>query len=126
VDRPAVDTVLGFAYADEFGGPRTALRFAVEVGVFVSANRNCRRKGISKCLVDKLLGLLDPYYIERSGYDIDEQLGIGTQRLVSRIFVNFLNSEVEKSREWVIPYLKSWGFEQQATTKSVGYKLNSV
>jgi L-amino acid N-acyltransferase YncA len=126
VDRPAVDTVLGFAYADEFGGPRTALRFAVEVGVFVSANRNCRRKGVSKCLMDKLLGLLDQYYIERGGYDIDEQLGIGTQRLVSRIFVNYLNSEVEMSREWVVPYLKSWGFEQQATTKRVGYKLNSV
>jgi L-amino acid N-acyltransferase YncA len=125
-DRPAVDTVLGFAYADEFGGPRTALRFAVEAGVFVSANRNCKRKGVSKCLMDKLLGLLDQYYIERGGYDIDEQVGIGMQRLVSRIFINFMNSEVDKTREWVIPYLESWGFEQQGTAKRVGYKLKSV
>lgn len=126
LDRPSVDTVLGFAYADEFGGARTALRFAVEVGVFVSANRNCKRKGVSKCLMDKLLGLLDQYYIERGGYDIDAQLGVGTQRLVSRIFVNFMNSETENSKEWMIPYLESWGFEQQSTAKRVGYKLNSV
>jgi L-amino acid N-acyltransferase YncA len=126
VDRPAVDTVLGFAYADGLGGPRTALRFAVETGVFVSADPRWKRKGVSKCLMDKLLGLLDQYYIERGGYDIDERLGLGTQRVVSRIFVNFLNSEGEKSREWVIPYLESWGFQQQATTKRVGYKLNKV
>lgn len=125
-DRPAVDTVLGFAYADEFGGARTALRFAVEIGVFVSANRKCKRKGVSKCLMDKLLGLLDQYYIERGGYDIDEQLGVGTQRLVSRIFVNFMNTETETNREWVTAYLESWGFKEQSIAKRVGYKLNSV
>ncbi|KAG9837432.1 hypothetical protein KCU68_g10399, partial [Aureobasidium melanogenum] len=125
-DRPAIDTVLGFAYADEFAGPRTALRFAVEVGVFVDSNPRCKRKGVSKCLIDKLLGLLDQFYAERGGYDIEEQLGIGTQRLVSRIFINFMNSEHEKTREWVVPYLESWGFKQQATTKKVGYKLNQV
>lgn len=125
-DRPAIDTVLGFAYADEFAGPRTALRFAVEVGVFVDPTPRCRRKGVSKCLIDKLLGLLDQFYIERGGYDIEEQLGIGTQRLVSRIFLNLMNSEQEKTREWVVPYLESWGFEQQSTTKRVGYKLNQV
>ncbi|KAI4716886.1 hypothetical protein E4T48_06917 [Aureobasidium sp. EXF-10727] len=125
-DRPAVDTVLGFAYADEFGGSRTALRFAVEVGVFVDPAPKFQRKGVSKCLIDKLLGLLDQFYIERGGYDIDEQLGIGTQRLVSRIFLNFMNSESEKIRDWVVPYLESWGFEQQNTTKRVGYKLGQV
>jgi hypothetical protein len=68
----------------------------------------------------------DKEYIERGGYDIDEQLGLGTQRLVSRIFVNFLNLEGEKSRERANPYLESWDFEQQATTKRVGYKLDKV
>ncbi|KAH0080212.1 hypothetical protein KCU96_g12583, partial [Aureobasidium melanogenum] len=96
------------------------------VGVFVDSNPRCRRKGVSKCLIDKLLGLLDQFYAERGGYDIEEQLGIGTQRLVSRIFINFMNSEHEQTREWVVPYLESWGFKQQATTKKVGYKLNQV
>ncbi|KAK6007031.1 hypothetical protein QM012_006039 [Aureobasidium pullulans] len=125
-DRPAIDTVLGFAFADEFAGPQTALRFAVEVGVFVDPNPRCTRKGVSKCLIDKLLGLLDQFYIERGGYDVEEQLGIGTQRLISRIFLNFMNSEMETTREWVIPYLESWGFRQQTTTKKIGYKLNQV
>ncbi|KAI5195356.1 hypothetical protein E4T39_08259 [Aureobasidium subglaciale] len=125
-DRFPRETVLGFAYADEYAGPRTAFRFSVEVALFVLSGRKWARKGTSKCLMDKLLGLLDQFYIQRGGYQLDEDLGLGTQRLVSRIFLNYLNSEEGNTKEWMKAYLESWGFEEQTTIKKVGYKLGQV
>ncbi|KAI5199316.1 hypothetical protein AUEXF2481DRAFT_4619 [Aureobasidium subglaciale EXF-2481] len=125
-DRFPCETVLGFAYADEYAGPRTAFRFSVEVALFALPGRKWARKGTSKCLMDKLLGLLDQFYIQRGGYQLDEDLGLGTQRLVSRIFLNYLNSEEDNTKEWMKPYLESWGFEEQTTIKKVGYKLGQV
>lgn len=120
-DRPPGDTVLGYAFADDLCGPRTALRFTTEMGLFVSPKWT--RKGVSKCLMDKLMGLLDQYYAERGGYDVCANLGLGTQRLVSRIMLNFMNCPDDHECEWMIPYLESWGFELKHNIEDIGYKL---
>ncbi|THY98151.1 hypothetical protein D6C92_03030 [Aureobasidium pullulans] len=125
-DRACIDTVLGFASADDVCGSRTAMRFTVEVGMFVSAARKSTRSGVSKCLMDKLLGLLDQFYIERGGYEIDDKIGLGTQRLVSRIMINLMHSELEGNKKWVAPYLESWGFKEKTMLDGFSYKLNQI
>jgi L-amino acid N-acyltransferase YncA len=124
--RPSVDTVLGFAFADDLCGSSTMVRFSVELGLYVSASPKYRRKGVSKCLMDKMLVLLDQYYLQRGGYEMDEQLGIGPRRLVSRIMFNMMNSETDMTKEWMVPYIESWGFKQKATLNGFGYKLSKV
>lgn len=120
--RPSVNTVVGMAFADDYCGPRTSLRFTAEVGVFVSPTQP--RKGISKCLMDKLLGMLDPDYAQRGGYDADPKLTQDTIRVNSRMLINFMHCSEDGIKEWMVPYLHSWGFEQTGYVQGIGYKLN--
>ena len=118
------DKVLGFAFADDYNDMLGMYRFTVEVEIFV--HNGHYMKGIGKCLLDKMVGMLDPMYIERGGYDVEgEELeGIGSSRVVQNVIIN-IPYETEKPvrLEWIGKWLTNWiGFAQVADLPKVGLK----
>jgi hypothetical protein len=125
-DDPLIlpDTIVGFATADDYNDILGMYRFTAEVEVYV--DKEHYMKCIGKCLLDKLMGMLDPEYIERGGYDTEgEELeGVGPSRLIQNIIVNLPYDADKPTRlEWVGKWLTNWiGFEQAGDLKKVGLK----
>lgn len=118
------DKILGFAYADDYNDMVGMYRFTAEAEIFV--HKDHYMKGIAKCLLDKLTGMLDPEYIERGGYDVEgEELeGIGHSRIIQNIIIN-LPYETEKPvrLEWIGKWLTNWiGFNQVGDLPKIGLK----
>lgn len=118
------DTILGFAIADDYNDMLGMYRFTAEVELFV--HKDYYLKGVAKCLLDKMMAMLDPEYIERGGYDIegDELEGVGQSRIIQNVIIN-LPYETEKPMrlEWIGKWLKNWiGFTQVADLPKVGLK----
>ena len=80
-------------------------------------------KGVAKCLTDKLMGLLDPQYIEKGGYDVvgDDLDDTGPQRIIQNIIINLPWHKPEHF-EWMSRWLARTGFEQVGNLKGVGNK----
>ncbi|EME85497.1 uncharacterized protein MYCFIDRAFT_82752 [Pseudocercospora fijiensis CIRAD86] len=117
------DKIVGFAFANDLYGPQgNQFRYTVEVEVYV--HKDALMRGVAKCLLDKLLALLDPDYLERGGYRVaDEDLEFGTarpSRLVKNILINFYHESSRPQKlEWVSRFLKNF-----AEFERVGYMLD--
>ena len=118
------ETVLGFAFADDYNDMLGLYRFTVEAEVWV--HKDFYMKNIGKCLMDKLMNMLDPEYIERGGYDIvgPELEGMGPSRMIQNIMINLPYDADKPARlEWLSNWLNKWiGFEKSADLKGVGLK----
>ena len=66
-DRIMPDRVIGFAYASDWSDGTCIYRPTVKMGLFVHMEHYM--KHIGDCLADKMMGLLDPNFVERGGYD---------------------------------------------------------
>ena len=118
------DTIVGFATADDYNDMLGMYRYTAEVEVYV--DKDHYMKGIGKCLLDKLMGMLDPEYIEHGGYDTEgEELeGVGPSRLIQNIIVNLPYDADKPTRlEWIEKCLTNWiEFEKAGDLKKVGLK----
>ncbi|KAK0255862.1 hypothetical protein LTS09_009164 [Friedmanniomyces endolithicus] len=117
------DRVVGFATAQEFGddGLGGMYRFACETRVFVK--QECYMKGVAKCLVDKLLALLDPGYAEAGGFEVQgEELEGGSVSRVVQSIIARVPYEKPERLEWTGRWLRSLGFEQVADLPGIGWK----
>lgn len=87
------------------------------------------RKGVGRCLLDRILSVLDPCYCVRGGYDFrgDEfRYGPGGKRVVGSIIVNIPYDTKDKSRAmWMQNWLSQWEFEQAGELFDIGRKLNT-
>ena len=122
------EMVIGFAYADDYNDMLGMYRFTVEAEVWV--HKDYYMKGIGKCLVDKLMGMLDADYIERGGYDIDDEEleGRAPSRTIQNIIINLSYDADRPARlEWVGNWLTNWiGFKQSGDLKGVGFKKEAM
>ncbi|KAK3705009.1 hypothetical protein LTR37_013526 [Vermiconidia calcicola] len=116
------DKVVGFAIADDYNDMLGMYRFTAEVEVHV--NHEHYLKGVAKCLLDKIIAMLDPDYVERGGFDtVGEELeGVGPSRMISNIIINLPYDKPERL-EWVERWLSSWlGFKQVGNLTGIGNK----
>lgn len=118
------DRVVGFAYADDYNDMTGMYRFTAEVEVYVSKQHYMQN--VAKCLMDKLMALLDPEYIEHGGFDIQgeelEGVGVGAQRVISDIVANVPYDKPD-TLEWKSRWLISMGFVQKGNLEGIGNKL---
>lgn len=117
------DKIVGFAYADDHHDMKGMYRFTADIEVYVDSAQYM--KGVGKCLCDKLLGLLDPNYIERGGYEIEgEELEAeGALRVISNIIAT-VSYDGEERLEWKTRFLNDFlGFERVGHMKETGNKL---
>jgi L-amino acid N-acyltransferase YncA len=116
------DKIVGFAFADDFNDLKGMYRFTAEMEVYV--HNDYYQKGVAKCLVDKLMGLLDSNYLERGGYDCvgDDIDGTGRHRVVKNVIVHLSYDRPEKL-EWVGKWLETWlQFKQVGNLVDIGTK----
>ncbi|KAB8069917.1 hypothetical protein BDV29DRAFT_181968 [Aspergillus leporis] len=110
------EKIFGYALATDFLGQGTSGRFTAELEIFVKPGH--MRKGIGKCLIDKILEVCDATYIPKRGYffdsNWDDRSGYwagGRRRL---------------GRSWIEEWLKrDYGFKEQGRlVRNVGYHGN--
>jgi len=124
--QPQDEHIVGFAYADDYNDIRGMYRYTVEVEVFTKPEY--LRKGVGRCLMDKIMSTLDLAYLERGGYDFvvdGPGYGAGGKRVIGSIIANIPHGSKDLSRiKWLRNWLGQWEFEQCAHFNEVGHKLN--
>lgn len=116
------DRIVGFTFADDYNDMQGMYRFTAEVEVYT--HNEHFMKGVAKCLLDKLMAMLNPEYVERGGFDVqgEELEGVGPSRIITNIIVN-LPYEKPERLEWIGRWLCGWlRFEQVGDIKGIGVK----
>lgn len=119
------DKVIGFACAADWIDGKCIYRPTVKLEVFVHMEQYLKQ--IGSCLVDKLMGLLDPDFAERGGYDVGDELeGVEPSRTISNVLVHYSYEADNKDKLlWVSKWLKTrHGFEKVADLQGVAQKFD--
>ncbi|KAL9006571.1 MAG: hypothetical protein Q9188_000670 [Gyalolechia gomerana] len=122
------EKIVGFAYAEDFGGERSMWRYTCELQFYTDPAH--LRQGIGKNLMDFVLRGLDNFYIYHDAvpfvYNPDEMCrhDNGGVRRLKNIMISFpyKETEVEQSK-WIWDWLaRVFEFEVQANLKGIGRK----
>jgi len=121
------DRVVGFAYAvDWISEEQSIYRTTVQMEVFVDMDHYM--KNIGSCLVDKMMGLLNPSDLERGGYDtVGEELdGVGPSKIVSNVMIRYsYDAQNTEKLAWVSEWLsRRLGFQKVADLQGVAQKFD--
>jgi L-amino acid N-acyltransferase YncA len=120
------DRIVGFACAADWSDGVSIYRPTVKLEVFV--HMEFTLKNVGNCLVDYMMGLLDPRFIERGGYDtVNWSTDVGeAARAVSNILIQYSYQAEDTARMlWVASWLKRrFGFEKAGDLQRIGEKFN--
>ena len=125
--RDNVETIVGFAYAEDFSESGNMFRFTSELQFWV--HHQHLRLGIGKTLVDRMIPALDNGYYSRQGTDFiaDNPLAYegGGLRTITRILISIpYDASDAKDFIWQKKWLSQWGFEQVSNLPGIGRKLD--
>lgn len=119
------DKVIGFACAADWSDGKCIYRPTVKLEVFVHMEQYMKQ--IGSCLVDKMMRLLDPRFVERGGYDVGDELkGLELSRAISNVLVHYSYEADNKDKLlWVSKWLKThYSFEKVADLQGVAQKFD--
>lgn len=130
--RKTSQKLLGYALVTGAAGDRTAARFTAELEIFVRPEY--KRRGIGRCLMDKLLEVCDPTYNPLGGYffdaDWEDRPGYrpgGRRRLARLIFVLSYPYDDRQQYKWVHEWLENeYEFEQQGVLNGARIKFSRL
>ncbi|KAK6436134.1 hypothetical protein LTR95_007672, partial [Oleoguttula sp. CCFEE 5521] len=117
------DEIHGFAFADEYGERDGIYRFTATIEVYVNLEKQNSKVGTS--LLNKLLSLLDPTYVERGGYETMGDLdGAGPQRNIRSIVVQYpYDADQSEKMKWIYGWLsREAGFKKTGDMTDIGEK----
>lgn len=119
------EKVVGYINLDDYCGQASLFRYTFQMELFVHPGFVC--KGIGKCLMDRLLEIVDTSYRVRGGYEYInnyEYLKTGPSRVVKTILLNVHHEHGEDAeREWQGRFLTECKFTRVGRLPKVGYKL---
>ena len=128
VHRKKSETVVGFAFAADYGLKTTVYRYTLELELWVHHTHS--HQGIGMTMLDRLLAAVDPGYnmLECAPllgkYDQTRWSG-GGHRIVKTVLVNLLYQETGvKELEWKKTWLSDKNFEYQNTLSQIGFKFD--
>ena len=123
---PIQEFIVGFAFAEDHAGAKTAFQFTVEMQCFV--HNQWLHMGIGKSLVDRMIAAMDPNYLSRQGtvFLAENALNYenGGRREIHRIIVNIgYYPKDDRALKWQKDWLATeWNFEHVGTLPAIGYK----
>ena len=129
------EVVVGWASATDCIGSKSSERFTVDLDVFVHPEH--RRKGVGRCLLDRLIQSTDRGHNCNVNYQFDcaqehrhRYMAGGARDLITLKLVvrSFEKAARGNAREVDLPWIKAWlekewGFEQQGLIKKSGVKF---
>ncbi|ORY13433.1 hypothetical protein BCR34DRAFT_269459 [Clohesyomyces aquaticus] len=118
------EKVVGFASIDDFLDQGSTYRFTFELEVFV--DHNYRSQGISKCLLDQMISIVDTSYNPRGGYDWinrGDYLKNGCGRVIKTINATVPHEPESSELNRVSALLKFFNFKKAGHLRSMGYKF---
>ncbi|KAH2550310.1 hypothetical protein KXW97_008216 [Aspergillus fumigatus] len=123
------ENIFGYALARDSLGLQTTGRYTAELEIFIKPDQ--KRRGIGKCLLDKLIEVCDVTYVPKRGifYDAgcDDKTGFypGGSRTLKRLVFIISYSVPERSQiKWLIDWLeRDYHFEQQGVLKGARVKF---
>jgi L-amino acid N-acyltransferase YncA len=126
------EKILGYALARDSLGLQTTGRYTAELEIYIKPDH--KRRGIGKCLLDKLIEVCDATYVPKRGffYDAgcDDKTGIypGGSRTLKRLVFTISYSVPERSQiKWLIDWLeRDYHFEQQGVLKGARVKFERL
>lgn len=124
--RDNAETIVGFAYAEDFSESGNMYRFTCELQFWVHPQH--LRHGIGKTLMDRMLPALDNGYCCRHGTDFVADNPIeyegGGLRTVARILISIPHDPTDaKDLTWQKKWLSQWDFEQVGNMPGIGRKF---
>lgn len=102
-------------------------RFSYELEIFVK--QEFQHKGIGKCLLDRMVTLVDSGYHPRGGYDWlprEDYLRVGCTKMVKTMTVNYPHahgSHETTKMENMTKFLKEFKFRKAGNLREFGYKM---
>ena len=122
------EKLVGWINLNDYCSRTSLYRYTFEMELFVHPGH--KSKGIGKCLIDKLLEMVDPGYHVRGGYEYVndyEYLKTGPARVIKTILVNCHHENGEDvDNEWQGKFLKFCKFYRAGRLSSMGYKDGKV
>ncbi|KAF2793707.1 hypothetical protein K505DRAFT_375151 [Melanomma pulvis-pyrius CBS 109.77] len=122
------EKIVGFSSMDDHCDQGGMYRYTFEMEMYVHPEH--LRQGIGKCLLDKMLELVDNGYRSRGGYEWSCQgdyLKNGSTRVVKSVNVIFPHENgVTSEVDWVAAFLKSFEFRKSGHLHNMGYKNGKV
>ncbi|KAI4632777.1 hypothetical protein J4E80_000135 [Alternaria sp. BMP 0032] len=122
------EKIVGFIHLDDFCGQATLYRYTFEMELFV--HPGFVSKGIGKCLVDRLLEMVDTSYRARGGYEYVnnfDYLKTGPSRVVKTVLLNVHHENGDDlDADWRGNFLSACKFIRVGRLPRVGYKHDKV
>ena len=120
--------IIGFASIDDHCDKGSMYRYSFEMELYV--HPEYLRKGVGKCLLDKMLDLVDNGYRARGGYEWaceGSYLRNGCTRVAKNVIITYPHEQgLVTEVDWIAKFLKSFDFRKSGHLRSMGYKLGKV
>lgn len=120
------ERIVAVAFMDDYCDQGSMYRFAFELEMYI--HPDFIRKGIAKCMLDRLIELINPSYMARGGYDwvnTGDYLKNGAGRVIKTVNISVPHEEGD-GLEWLTEFLKKFKFRKVGHMFKTGYKYGKV
>ncbi|KAF1965489.1 hypothetical protein BU23DRAFT_545965 [Bimuria novae-zelandiae CBS 107.79] len=120
------ERIVGMAFMDDFCDKGSLYRFTFELEFYV--HPDFLRQNIAKCLLDRLLEMVNTSYPAKGGYEWinhGEYLKYGSRRVVKAVLCNVPYPDKEDTK-WIGEFMRKFGFHERGDLLKVGHKLGKV
>jgi GNAT superfamily N-acetyltransferase len=122
------EEIVGFANMDDHCDQGSLYRYTMEMEMYV--HPEYLHQGVGKCLLDKMLELVDNGYRSRGGYEWfcnGAYLKSGATRIIKTVNLHFLHEHGSTSEvTWVAAFLRSFDFRKSGHLHNMGFKLGKT
>lgn len=126
-DTPS-EHIVGFSFADDFNDRGGMYRYTVELEMYVKPTY--LRNGIGRCLMDRMMLILDEQYLDRAGYEFigsNTEYSSGGRRNIGNIVIHVpYDAKDDSTLCWVRKWLEQWDFMQSGEYREIGLKKRLV
>lgn len=120
------ESIVGFACMEDFCARDSMYRFTFELECYV--HPDFLRQNIAKCLLDRLLEMVNTSYPAKGGYEWinhGEYLKHGCRRVVKIVNCN-VPHDADDDMAWMTTFLKKFNFRKAGHMHKMGYKYGKV